>query len=79
MEHTRRGAGRFQISLLLLWAVPGDSRAEAFNSTVWAGTVLGVPALWSRALSAGARIRRGLDGREGMPTLPRSSPLVLQG
>lgn len=71
------GAGHFQISVLLLWALPWDkraARAKAFDRILWIGTVLGVPALWSSVLQVlGARMRRGLDGREGVPTLAWSS------
>lgn len=71
------GAGHFQISVLLLWALPWDKRAawaKAFDRILWIGTVLGVPALWSSVLQVlGARMRRGLDGREGVPTLAWSS------
>lgn len=66
--------------MLPLWALPWDNRAawaKAFNRILLISTVLGagVPALWSSVLQVlRARMRRGLDGREGVPSLAWQHP-----
>lgn len=76
------GAGRFQISVLLLWALPWDNRAawaKAFDRILWIGTVLGVPALWSSVLQVlGASMRRAGRGCPPWPGLA-SQPHCTEG